>query len=220
MANQTPTSKRAAKPRKGAHAHGRGSKHSKGSRSKSTICGGLKRNGKICGREPGWGTEHPGTGNCKHHGGSTPGGIVSAARQQTEGMGMPLPVSPAQSIAAVMHLAAGRLAYCTMKVAALGEDQIFKETSKGSGRFILDKWIRLEREYAADLARYCKNAADMGVQERQMQMAEMQTNMIAAMLEAVVGDLDLTKEQRSNLGPAIRRHMATIDGSATEVIRA
>ncbi len=36
-------------------------------------CGAV-RNGKPCGREAGWGTDHLGYGHCKHHGGLSPNG--------------------------------------------------------------------------------------------------------------------------------------------------
>ena len=37
-----------------------------------TVCGAKKRKGGICGRPAGWGTDHPGEGKCKLHGGATP----------------------------------------------------------------------------------------------------------------------------------------------------
>ena len=51
------------------------------------LCGSpTHATGKPCRRPAGWGTSHPGLGNCKLHGGSTPNGVrhaeVLAAEQQ------------------------------------------------------------------------------------------------------------------------------------------
>lgn len=44
----------------------------------------------TCNQPAGWGTDHPGFGQCKRHGGSTPNGVTAAARQRvaslTEGV--------------------------------------------------------------------------------------------------------------------------------------
>lgn len=39
-----------------------------------------KSTGQACSQRAGWGTNHPGTGLCKSHGGSSPGGRTQAAR--------------------------------------------------------------------------------------------------------------------------------------------
>lgn len=44
-----------------------------------SSCGARKRGGGTCGLAPGWGTDHPGVGKCKLHGGSTPNHRKAAA---------------------------------------------------------------------------------------------------------------------------------------------
>ena len=41
------------------------------------ICGARTRKGTPCRRPAGWGTDHPGVGRCKYHGGATPRGADS-----------------------------------------------------------------------------------------------------------------------------------------------
>ena len=41
------------------------------------LCGAKSRQGTPCRRPAGWGTDHPGTGRCKLHGGCSPGGPPS-----------------------------------------------------------------------------------------------------------------------------------------------
>lgn len=49
------------------------------------VCRGTNRKGEPCGNPAGKGTSHLGTGNCKHHGGSTPTGRASALNEQARG---------------------------------------------------------------------------------------------------------------------------------------
>jgi hypothetical protein len=49
------------------------------------YCGSPKRQSEgTCRRPAGWGTPHPGIGNCKLHGGSTPSHVAAAQHQQAE----------------------------------------------------------------------------------------------------------------------------------------
>jgi hypothetical protein len=49
------------------------------------TCGASNRNGDPCGLPAGWGTDHPGEGRCKHHGGA--GGDVGDPGGAPEGNG-------------------------------------------------------------------------------------------------------------------------------------
>jgi len=60
-------------------------------------------------------------------------------------------------------------------------------------------------------------AADAGVAEREQQLAESQTDVVADLLEKVVGSLDLTSEQREELGPSIRRHLSLVEDDTPDV---
>ncbi|MEV8324522.1 hypothetical protein [Kitasatospora sp. NPDC056731] len=51
------------------------------------VCGAKTRqegSAEHCGLRAGWGTDHPGTGRCKLHGGRTPGQNIKAAHQIAE----------------------------------------------------------------------------------------------------------------------------------------
>ena len=45
---------------------------------KTKLCGAKTRSGKPCRHEKGWGTDHPGEGRCKLHGGASLRGVNSA----------------------------------------------------------------------------------------------------------------------------------------------
>lgn len=47
------------------------------------VCGAKKRQSEgTCVRPAGWGTDHPGWGNCRSHAGTTPNGRMKALKQQ------------------------------------------------------------------------------------------------------------------------------------------
>lgn len=185
---------------------------SKGRRRKTRrdgepFCGGEKRNGDPCLREAGWGTDHPGTGKCKHHGGATTSGKDAATKELVASMATPIPVTPGQAIQAVLNLAAGQLAYCTAMAGGLTEEQMFEMTDAGA---VPNRWVRLQLSIMDRIKQYSRAAADMGIEERQMQLAEQQTRMISTLLERVMDQLELTKKQRKEVGPAIRQQLPAL----------
>ena len=116
-------------------------------------------------------------------------------------MAQPIPVTPGQAIQAVLNVAAGQFAYATAMVGGLSEAQMFEEAIGGA---VPNRWVRLQLNIMDRLKQYSRAAADMGINERQMQLAEAQTAMMGELLEAVMAKLDLTPKQRKQVGPAIR----------------
>ena len=78
-------------------------------------CGAKGRSGKPCGRPKGWGTNHPGVGYCKHHGGSTPthkrAAEIEIARQECAALGVPIETTPADALMEEVREASGNVAF-------------------------------------------------------------------------------------------------------------
>lgn len=75
--------------RRGSRGTGRGrgtavDRRSRRAGHETHRCGAARRDGGVCGIPAGRGTEHPGIGRCKLHGGSTPTHAAAAARQLLE----------------------------------------------------------------------------------------------------------------------------------------
>lgn len=172
------------------------------------ICGQVKKNGEPCMMDAGAGTDHPGKGACHVHEDRDRRGLMTAAR----GLGVPQPTSPTKAIMGILELASGELVYVTEKVAALTEEEVWTGETKER----LNKWLRWQEKLMDRVARYAATAAGMGVAERDIALREAQTKIIGRLLEAIIGDLDLTPKQRKAVGPAIRNHLALIQGEATE----
>lgn len=186
-------------------------------RGSKTKCGEPRKlDGKRCDKVAGWGTNHPGEGPCKHHGGTVPKARHTQRDNIVElnGMARPRKSTPGESLEAVLNLAVGQLIYCTHKVGELEESKMFNPTYTAEGAFagmIPNHWIRLQREVMHDVAKFAKMGADAGIAERGQVIAEAQTAMMAQVLEAVVSELDLTPSQQKQLGPAIRETLENVD---------
>ena len=183
------------------------------------ICGAQKHDGSICSQRAGWGTTHVGWGRCRHHGGMLRGGAIAAAREEMHGMARPANVSAQQALRAVLRLAAGQLAYASAQVSNLSDDDLFVRAyspSDGAITMVPHHWLKLQRDVMNDVARYSKMAMDAGVAERGILVKEQQTTMVADLLERVVDSLELTDEQREQLGPTIRRHLTLVEDDAQD----
>lgn len=157
-------------------------------------CGAALAGGQRCTNPSGFNTKHLGEGKCYRC-------------SQPAGLATPIRVSPAQALAGVLHLAAGQLAYATMKVAELTEEDLVVE---GIG---LNPWIRLQRNLMHDVAKFAKISSDAGIDERMASLAEAQTRLMSKLLGEIADDLKLTPKQKGLLGPAIRRRLQLTQGS-------
>lgn len=172
-------------------------------------CGAKTRSGGKCGRPKGWGTEHPGTGHCKFHGGSTPSGQKHAAKELGLIMGAQMDIEPHEALLTCVRIAAGEVAYCSAEIAEL--KQATESTRFGKK---LDMWIEVRQIAVAQLAKYSKMALDAGVAERQVQIAERYGEMLAALVGGILSDLKLTKGQREKAPEIVRRHMSALEAGA------
>lgn len=89
-------------------------------------CGAVRK-GKTCTLAAGHGTNHPGAGRCKHHGGSSPAGELNAgltlARREFAVMGIPISVEPHAAILECIAIAAGEVAYAGDRISELAPDE-------------------------------------------------------------------------------------------------
>jgi hypothetical protein len=178
-------------------------------RNGTAKCGAKKAKGGNCDLKAGWGTTHEGVGKCRFHGGASPNGEMAAVKQKANAFATPIEVTPGQALAAVLHLAAGQLQWTTIQVGQLDEKDLI-------GEYGVHPMVRFQRNQMLDLAKLAKIAHEAGIDERLASLAEEQTHMFAKLIEAVAGEIDLSKEQRAKLGPAVRRHLTLIQGTATE----
>lgn len=158
-------------------------------------CGRPKRQGgDACGQAAGWGTDHPGIGACKLHGGNTPGARNRARRelehraaeQAVQTYGLPVEIDPSTALLQEVQRTAGHVAWLGQRVAQLEADDLVwgvvleRESTGGEHgdgsvlerRAALNVWVQLYQEERRHLARVSSAAVAAGVAERQVRLAE------------------------------------------------
>lgn len=186
-----------------------------GSRKKvGAGCGAKKRGGGRCQMAAGWGTNHYGIGRCKLHGGSTPNQVKAAATEEYRLLlGHPVEINPLDALLWCIKIRAGEVQWLGERMAELNENDWIQDTIVGKQFHLFAK----ERQHAIqDLARYSQMAISLGIAERAVKLAETYGQMLAALIQGILGDLDLSEGQRAKAPRIIQRHLILMDGGTPE----
>ena len=181
------------------------------------------RRGHQCQLPAGWQTEHPGTGKCRFHAGLTKQSNIKAQREnllekaKVNEMIYGTPVEEIDPGAAVLQelaRTAGHVQWLYEKMQEVeteyGQDAALQQSTK-MGRTPA-VWIDLYYRERQHLLTVAKTAASMGIQERQIRMAEEQGRLLADVIRAFMNDPDLglSPEQMVRAPELMRRHLAAI----------
>jgi hypothetical protein len=197
-------------------------------------CGGRRRGegaGKLCTRPAGWGTDHPGSGRCKLHGGSTKSHTVAGqkalAEQAVKTFGLPREIDPRDALLEEVHRTAGAVAWLHEQVQALrAEDVVWgkvEEVDKQASEFAgidtkhaaeVNVWVQLWQRERAHLVKVCKDAIASGLEERRVRLAEQQGAMLAGVIKAILGDLDLTPQQQATAAKVVPFRLRSVSAAA------
>jgi hypothetical protein len=191
---------------------------------------------RVCHKPKGWGTIHPGTGTCKHHGGSAPSSIKAAqaevARQAIQTLGVPVDVGPADALLQEVQRTAGHVAWLAHVIAGLERDELVwglaeeviepDITSKDGDTIIaqvtgkmkadFSVWYKMYAQERRHLANVCKLALDAGVNERIVSMYEQVGDTFVTMIENVLNAIGLTDEQRRAVPAAVVTELTRLTG--------
>jgi hypothetical protein len=166
------------------------------------FCGANKRQGKgQCTHPAGWGTDHPGYGSCKLHGGSTPNGITSAEREHTKHeVGKALAgitdfTAVTNSLEA-LTLLAGRAQRWMEKlggiVTELDSLRYSTDTEQIDGRVVLyERAMQLTGKLLTDIARLDLDARLVNIEQRK-------ADMMATALGQALAELGLPVETQNS----------------------
>lgn len=155
-------------------------------------CGRTKRSdGTPCGQAAGWGTDHPGIGACKLHGGSAPSGRVAAQREAAQAavrtLGLPLDIDPATALLDEVRRTAGHVTWLGERIAELAPNDLVQgvrgirrrqgpdgdDVTTEAGPAV-SVWLDLYQRERRHLVAVCAAAVAAGVAERQVRLAEQQ----------------------------------------------
>ncbi len=179
-------------------------------------CGARKTDGSggLCRNDAGYGTDHPGVGSCKHHGGSTEAGKKRAAtllaQRVVGGYHGEIDIEPHDGILWCVRMAAGEIQHINEHAALAAADQEADDPQHFASRKL--QALMMERAKAMDrLAKYSKAALDANVAQRQVEIAEGYGTILAQLLGAVFKDLDLTAAQWRAAPLIAERHLMMLE---------
>lgn len=194
----------------------------------SRYCGAKKRQSEgTCTRPAGWGTEHPGIGACKLHGGSMANHKTAAAVTQAKRdvvlFGARRDVHPAEALLELVQWTAGEVDYWRGRVRVLDEEALtwgvtkVKEEGHDKGTtyeakpniaysMLVDASNRLER--------YAASALKAGVDERRVRVAESQGTQLLGVLISCLTELGHDVSPGSEAAQIVLRHVAPLQAAA------
>jgi hypothetical protein len=173
------------------------------------LCGAKRRDGQLCRNYAGLGTEHLGIGKCKYHGGATIHSVKKAAGQELRSLlGRPLEISPYEALAMCIKIRAGEVVWLSEEMAKLDEKKWVEDTIVGK-QFHL--YARERAKAMQDLARYSHMAISLGIAERQVKLYEQYGETLARLIQGILGDLNLSADQRVRAPQVVRKHLILID---------
>lgn len=182
-------------------------------------CGAPRRSkdgtSKVCLMKAGWGTDHPGQGNCKYHGGASPTHTAAAAKDEAVLMGAPMDINPLDALVWCIRITAGEVQFCTEQLQMLKKEDWVQKTIIGEQ---IHLWAK-ERQKAVDrLAGFSKTAISLGIAEKAVRLAEQYGTALSRYTKGLLDDIMpfLTEEGRELLPGIVRKHILLMQGISSE----
>lgn len=184
-----------------------------------SLCGARRKNGKPCRRPAGWGTGHPGFGQCKLHGGSTRHGekagarlIAEAEARKLANAATPIKVDPTEALLMALYSAVALTEAARSQFATLLDADAATQTAIDAAHVTYTRALDRQQSYA-------ESAVRLGIQTKQVELIERTGETILTLLRDVLADLEvpmsqalpiLTRRLRA-LGPGIADQVDTIE---------
>lgn len=156
---------------------------------------------------------------CGVHGGRSPQAKAAAktrvaeekARAAVVAFGLPRDVSPTEALLEEVRWSAGHVAWLREQIALY-------ERREEIAEIITDPDMRALLTLYADerdrLVRVAKTTLDAGVEERRVQLAESQGELVAGGIRRILAALNLTAEQEALVGVVVPRELRALAGGA------
>lgn len=133
--------------------------------------------------------------------------------------GLPIEITPEQAILEEVHRTAGHVAWLEQQVHALTEGElvwgITRVKEGGEDRGVTEEatphaFLKLYQAERSHLAKVCADAIRVGIEERQVKLAEQQGALVAQAIRAILDDLKLTSAQRAMISEVVPRHLRAL----------
>lgn len=160
-----------------------------------TRCGSRKRQGDgTCALPAGWGTDHPGTGSCKHHGGSTRNHRKAAVEAQARAELARLDVPPVDDPLSELARITGQvIAWKDAIAAKVNELTSLRYENENGGEQLRAEVGLLERAFDR-CEKFLSSMARLNIDERLAAISEQRAEVIFTVL--------VTALERAGIEPA------------------
>jgi hypothetical protein len=198
---------------------------------KARCWGRSKKTGKQCGQ-----ASRPGQHICRFHGGNAPQNLAKAKERIIEQKaaeivatyGGKIETTATEALLDEVQWTAGHVAWLRERVQEIeageasgadGEHPLVwgktKEKQGGedwgqTSEAVPNVWLRLYQQERDHLVKVCTAAIKAGIEERKIQLAEQQGALVAQVIRAILGDLQLTPEQQARVPEVVPRHLRAL----------
>lgn len=181
-----------------------------------------KQANEYCTKPPGWGTNHPGIGRCKWHGGAAPNYDMKVqklrAAAAVEEYGLPREIDPHDALLEELARTAGHVDWLRLQIANLQHTDAFDQNGQpipdpnnkhsklvtpiggANGalpEYVANIWIQMYNDERKHLVQVSKTCIQAGIEERKVRLAESQGQVIANVLREVLSQLDVLTDPRT-----------------------
>jgi hypothetical protein len=135
------------------------------------------------------------------------------AEQAVRTYGLPVDVAPEDALLEEVHRTAGHVAYLNGIIGDFSsKDELRQWASTGEegGYWRQSVWVELYRHERAHLVAVCKAAISAGIEERRVQLAEKQGELVAELLRVAIDAAQLSPQQSARAYEAIRGHLTRV----------
>lgn len=186
------------------------------------TCGSKLSKGKpgSCTRPAGWGTDHPGIGACKLHGGSTPSHKTAAVKEQARRdvalFAARRDIDPGDALLELVQWTAGEVDYWRQEVQLLEREELTWGVTKvkegGDDRGTTEEAkphiaYVMYTDASNRLKEYSVAALRAGVEERRVRIAEDMGRQIAGVLQVFAASMLASVVERLDEGPSVFREV-------------
>lgn len=182
--------------------------HTPAQRDRHNLCNARKKNGERCRKFAGEGTDHPGTGACKYHGGRTPNHSKAAIKRQVTQQMVMLgePDEDVTALGAMMYeLAAssGHTGFLRQQLKSMSKDELASPYGQ-----TVSSMYNQERDRRVRIARMC---IESGVDEAAIRVAEAQVSILGQALSRACDTAGVSAPLRQRIGEALRDELAAAE---------
>ncbi len=184
------------------------------------IVSGLRR-GQHCERDAGAGTPHLGVGRCGMHGGNTEDGLREGAWIMAHAFARALDVTPWEGLLTAVKIAAGRVAFCEMKLASAEVDRQLEPPAKGciseAGRTQdedgtnLYHWVKQAELWHDKLMKASALAIQQGVAEKMVRQLETEARIMLQATHRTLTELGFSDEEKQRAVVIMSRNLLALE---------